>query len=244
MVKHLAAPRRTAAERPKNLLLRALSEEVFERLRPNLRTIPTKPKQLFHRRGQPVEYVYFPNGGVASVTASLADGTMVETATVGLEGMLGIEAFFAKDPVAPGDTMVQVPDTSVEQLSVAAFRRELAQQGELAQAIGRYAQASVAHMMQSVACNARHPVAERCARWLLGTHDRVGRDEFHLSHEFLAIMLGVRRPSVTVVAGILQEAGLITYRRGRVTIVNRKGLETASCECYAITRHKYNTVQP
>lgn len=244
MVKTAVAPRPPPPDRPKNLLLRALPDADFQRLLPDLKTIPTTTKQVFHKHGQPIEYVYFPNGGVASITAVLSDGTMVETGTVGLEGMVGIEAFLGNDTVAPGESMMQVPDTSAEQLSVLAFRREIARQGALADLIGRYAQASVAQMMQSTACNARHHIQERCPRWLLTTHDRVGTDEFQLSHEFLAIMLGVRRQSVTVVAGTLQAAGLITYHRGRVKILNRKGLEAASCECYALVRRRFDALFP
>ena len=241
MVKKIA-PRPPPRARPKNRLLAALPEADFQRLLPDLTTIPTAAKQVFHHYGKTVEYVYFPNGGVASITAVLADGMMVETATVGLEGMLGIEAFFGKDAIAPGETMMQVPDTDAERLSVGALRRELARQGALSELLGRYAQATVAHMMQSTACNARHHIQERCARWLLTTHDRVGRDDFQLSHEFLAIMLGVRRQSVTVVAGILQSAGLITYKHGRVTVLDRKGLEAASCECYALIRRNFDAL--
>jgi CRP-like cAMP-binding protein len=242
MVKNPVAPRPPPKERPKNRLLRALPEADFQRLLPDLKTIPTTAKQTFHTHGKPVEYVYFPNGGVASVTAVLSDGTMVETATVGLEGMVGIEAFFGKDALAPGDTMMQVPDTNAEKLSVVAFRRELGRQGALAELIGRYAQATVAQMMQSAACNARHHVQERCSRWLLSSHDRVGRDDFQLSHEFLSVMLGVRRQSVTVVAGTLQAAGLITYKHGRVKILDRKGLEAASCECYSLIRRRFDAL--
>jgi CRP-like cAMP-binding protein len=138
--------------------------------------------------------------------------------------------------------MMQVSDTNVEQLSVAAFRREVSHQGAFADLVGRYAQATLAQMMQSAACNALHHVQERCSRWLLMAHDRVGGDEFHLSHEFLAVMLGVRRQSVTVVAGTLQGAGLISYKHGRIKILDRKGLEAASCECYAIVRRKFDAV--
>jgi CRP-like cAMP-binding protein len=243
MVKKPFAPRPPPNERPKNHLLRALPSDVFQRLLPDLTTIGTPTKHVFHKHGEPVEYVYFPNGGVASVTAVLSDGTMVEAATVGVEGMVGIEAFFAKDVLAPGETMMQVPDTSAEKLSVVAFRRELARQGGLFDLIGRYVQASVAQMMQSIACNARHQVQERCPRWLLMTHDRVGCDEFGLSHEFLAMMLGVRRQSVTVVAGTLQAAGLISYKHGRVRVLDRKGLEAASCECYALVRRRFDALQ-
>lgn len=236
-------PQRPPPPRPKNKLLRALPEADFQRLLPELKTISTAAKYVFQKHGEEVEYVYFPNGGVASITAVLSDGTMVETATVGDEGMLGIEAFFGKNPIAPGHTMMQVPDTNAERLSVVAFRRELARQGPLAELIGRYAQIVVAQMMQSTACNARHNVEERCPRWLLMTHDRVGRDDFHLSQEFLAIMLGVRRQSVTVVAGALQTAGLIGYKHGHVRVLNRKGLEAASCECYALIRRQFDSMR-
>jgi CRP-like cAMP-binding protein len=228
--------------RPKNRLLRALPEADFQRLLPDLRTIPTAAKQVFHKHGELVEHVYFPNGGLASITAVLGDGSLVETSTVGVEGMVGLEAFFGKDSVAAGASMMQVPDTNAEQLSVVAFRRELARQGALSDLMGRYAQAAVAYMMQSTACNARHQIQERCCRWLLSAQDRVGRDDFQLSHEFLAVMLGVRRQSVTVVAGTLQAAGLITYKHGHMTIRDRKGLERASCECYELVRRRFEAL--
>jgi CRP-like cAMP-binding protein len=240
MPKKVINTRPPPAERPKNHLLRSLPAADFARLLPDLTTVSTVAKHVFHKHGEPLEYVYFPNGGVASVTALLGDGTMVETATVGVEGVVGLEAFFGASPIAAGETMMQVPDTSAERLHVVAFRRELARQGALFDALGRYAQATVALMMQSVACNARHHVRERCPRWLLMTHDRVGRDEFELSHEFLAVMLGVRRQTVTVIAGTLQKAGLISYKHGHVRILDRKRLEAASCECYSLTRPQFD----
>jgi CRP-like cAMP-binding protein len=109
--------------------------------------------------------------------------------------------------------------------------------------IGRYTQVVIAQMMQSAACNARHQVQQRCARWLLMTHDRMQEQDFHLSHEFLSVMLGVQRPTVSVIAGTLQEAGLIRYPHGRVTVRNRKGLEAASCECYAIVRAHFDRLR-
>jgi CRP-like cAMP-binding protein len=233
---------RPQPSRPKNKLLRALPEADFQRIVPDLERIQIPARYIFYQHGKPISHVYFPNGGVASVTVVLSDGTMVETATVGVEGLVGIEAFFVRAPTAPGDTMMQVPDTDAERLSVAAFRREVARQGALAELMGRYAQASIAQMMQSTACNALHQIQERCCRWLLTTHDRIGRDDFRLSHEFLGVMLGVRRQSVTVVAGALQEAGLIRYKHGHMTIVNRKGLEDASCECYALIRRRFDAL--
>ena len=176
------------------------------------------------------------------MTTMLADGMMIENATIGLEGMIGIEAFLARGAVSPGHTMMQVPDTDAEQLSVGAFRREIERHGALADLIGRYVEATVAQMMQSAACNARHQVQERCARWLLMTHDRIGTDEFRLSQEFLAMMLGVRRQSVTAVAGALQAARLLSYKHGRINILNRQGLEAASCECYAVIRRRFDAL--
>ena len=229
--------------RPRNRLLAALPADDFERLAPLLKTVPTRIRQLLHTRGEPVDAVYFLNGGVASITTRLADGTTVEAATVGDEGMLGIEAFLNERPIAAGDVFIQVPDTSAERLSVGDFRRELERHGTLHVMIGRYIEAVIGQMMQSTACNALHHVQQRCARWLLTTHDRMREQDFTLSHEFLAMMLGVQRPTVTVVAGMLQEAGLIRYTHGRVTIRNRKGLEAAACECYAIVRAHFDALR-
>jgi CRP-like cAMP-binding protein len=230
------------ASRPKNQLLRSLPDAEFARIYADLETVSISKKFTFYDVGQLLEYVYFPNGGVVSVTVALADGTMVEAATIGDEGMVGLEAFFGETTHATGPTMLQVPDTDAEKLSVVGFRREVARQGPFAALMGRYARATVRQVMQSAACNARHHVHERCARWLLMTHDRVRVDHFQLSHEYLAMMLGVRRQSVTVVAGALQAAGLLTYRHGHVTILDRAGLEAASCECYAIVRHELDSV--
>jgi CRP-like cAMP-binding protein len=183
--------------------------------------------------------VYFPNGGVCSVTTVMADGSMVEIATVGDEGFVGINAFFGGNMVG-GETMVQVPDTSAEALSVEAFRAEIARRGPLFECAQRYSQGLLTLMMHSTACMALHTVEERCCRWLLMAHDRVHRDEFILSHEFLATMLGSTRPTVTVVAGTLQSAGLIKYTHGKMTILDRKRLEEASCECYATVKGHFD----
>jgi CRP-like cAMP-binding protein len=188
--------------------------------------------------------VYFPNGGVVSITTVLPDGTTVEAATVGDEGMLGIEAFLREDAIAPGETLMQVPDTNGERLSVEAFRREVARHGALHDIMGRYTQVVLAQMMQTTACNALHDVQQRCARWLLMTHDRMHEQDFTLSHEFLAVMLGVKRQSVSVVAGTLQKAGLIHYTHGRVAVMNRQGLEAAACECYPLIRAHFHGLRP
>jgi CRP-like cAMP-binding protein len=229
--------------RPKNRLLAALPDDVFRRIQPHLTTIPTRPKQVLQSNGERVENVYFPNGGVVSITTVLLDGTMVEAATVGDEGMLGIEAFLNADAFAPGETLIQVPDTSAEMMGVGSFRDEVSVPGPFRTLIGRYTETIIAQMMQSTACNAMHPVHQRCARWLLMTHDRMHEQDFHLSHEFLAVMLGVQRPTVSMVAGTLQQAGFIRYAHGHVSVTDRKGLEAASCECYAIIRSRFNRLR-
>jgi CRP-like cAMP-binding protein len=225
--------------RPKNRLLAALPPEDFDRLRPLLKTIPVRVKQVLQKSGAPLQAVYFLNGGVASITTALSDGTMVEAATIGDEGMLGVEAFLTADAIAPGETLIQVPDTSAEQMGVEDFRREVAKPGAFRDLVGRYTQVVIAQMMQSTACNALHQVPARAARWLLMTHDRMHEQDFHLSHEFLAVMLGVQRPTVSIVAATLQHAGLIRYTHGHVTVRDRKGLEAASCECYQIIRSHF-----
>jgi CRP-like cAMP-binding protein len=229
--------------RPKNRLLAALPADDFRRLLPFLNTVPVHAKQVLHKNGEPLRAVYFINGGVASITTVLPDGTQVEAATVGDEGVVGIEAFLNAHPIAPGEALIQVPDTNAEMMSVEDFRRESGERGAFRDLIARYTEVVIAQMMQSTACNALHQVPQRCARWLLTTHDRMNEQDFHLSHEFLAMMLGVQRPTVSLVAATLQAAGLIRYIHGRVTIQNRKGLEAASCECYGIVRAHFDRLR-
>ena len=157
--------------------------------------------------------------------------------------MLGVEAFLSAAAIAPGETLIQVPDTSAETMDVDDFRREVARPGLFRELVGRYTQVVIAQMMQSSACNALHQVPQRAARWLLMTHDRMHEQDFHLSHEFLAVMLGVQRPTVSSVAATLQHAGLIQYTHGRVSVRDRKGLEAASCECYSIIRAHFDRLR-
>jgi CRP-like cAMP-binding protein len=173
----------------------------------------------------------------------MEDGRMVEVATVGKEGMIGLTAFFGNERPF-GGAMVQVPEVDAQIMSVAVFRRETERRGAFRELMARYCQAFLAMVMQSSACNSLHPVEQRCARWLLMTHDRVGRNEFALTQEFLAVMLGVRRPTVTLVAGALQKAGLIEYGHRRIVILNRRALEAASCECYRVVTAHFDRLLP
>jgi len=229
--------------RPLNRLLASLPEDAFSRLLPDLKTLPITRNQIFYRQGDLVDRVYFPNGGVASVITAMSNGMIVEAATIGDEGMIGIEAFLGENADSQNDVIMQVPDTSIEMLSVEAFRREVARGTALQEIIGRYAQVLLFQMRQSAACNALHPIYDRCCCWLLQTHDRIHGDEFCLSQEFLAIMLGVRRQSVTAVAGALQEMGAISYKHGHVKVLNRERLEAGSCECYGVIRAHFDRLQ-
>jgi hypothetical protein len=192
---------------------------------------------VFHPVNERIRDIVFPNGGVASITTVMQDGAMVENAMVGNEGLLGMDAVFGGQ-TATGETMMQVPDTNAELMPLRPFRAEFERRGALFECVQRYSQGFISLMMHSTACMALHDVQQRCCRWLLMTHDRVDGNDFQLSQEFLAMMLGSTRPTVSVVAGTLQKAGLITYTRGRITIVDREGLEAASCECYrAVKAH-------
>jgi len=221
---------------PKNHLLASLSDEDFQHLRPHLKTVPVRAKQVFHKAGERLRHVYFLNGGVCSLTTVLSNGAMVEAAMIGDFGFVGLEAVLSDDAVSLSEAIMQVPDDSAERLSVEAFQRVCAERPALRTLAGRYLQVVIGQMIQTTACNARHGVPERCVRWLLMAHDRMHGQRFALSHEFLAEMLGASRPTVSEVAGKLQAAGLIRYSHGRVTVVDRTGLEAASCECYAAMR--------
>jgi CRP-like cAMP-binding protein len=185
----------------------------------------------------PLSTIYFPGDGVYSITQVMKNGRSVEVATVGNEGFIGINALFSGEPWLAG-AVVRVPDRAAQGLSAKAFRREMNRRGAFADAINRYASGFVALLMRSVACNALHSVDQRCARWLLTTRDHAGRNEFPLTQEFLAAMLGVRRPSVTLAFAALQRKRLIDYGHRRIVIVDRAGLESASCECYTVIKRQ------
>jgi hypothetical protein len=179
--------------------------------------------------------VYFPNGGVFSVTNEMRNGPLVEVASVGCEGMLGISVFLG-DPTGTGRTFQQVANGPLPAMPASRFVKEPAIAGPFREVVKRYAQANVLQIMQCTACPALHNVTQRACRWLLQTRDRVEDDTFALKQEFLAVMLGVHRPTVTVVLRALQRQGLVVSRYGRIRVLDRQGLEAASCECYAVIR--------
>jgi len=224
-----------------NLLLAALPTGDRDRLVPTLDVVPLKLKDLLHKPGEHIEYVYFPGGGFLSIVTVLEDGSMVEVATIGREGVIGVTAVLDGTPMSSA-SMVQGESDTCYRMTADAFRREMARREAFYELMTRYSQALVGFIMQSTACNAVHSVEQRLARWLLMAQDRMGTDEFPLTQEFVAMMLGATRPTVTIVAGTLQRAGLITYHRGRITILDREKLESASCECYGVATNLLRAV--
>jgi CRP-like cAMP-binding protein len=216
-----------------NRLLSALPADVYLRIFPKLESVTLGLREYLHKPGEPIEHVYFPGGGFCSVLTVLEDGRMVEVATIGREGMVGV---FATTPhaIATSGTMVQAAMGTCHRMTSDAFRSEMDRRGAFYELLTSYSQALLGFIMQSTACNAVHSVEQRLARWLLLAQDRVGQNDFPLTQEFVAIMLGTTRPTVTVVAGTLQRAGLIKYHRGHVTILDRHRLESAACECYQV----------
>ena len=189
--------------------------------------------QVIAESNEPFRHVYFPETAVFSVISRMADGA-VEVGTVGNEGMAGVAVFLDTDACV-NETVAQIPGAA-GRIESARFVDGAATRPELRRLLNRYTEAYLTQVAQTAACNRLHGIEARCARWLLMTHDRVGADHFPLTQEFLAFMLGVRRATVTVAAGILQQAGLIRYTRGTITIVNRDELEAAACECYGTIR--------
>jgi hypothetical protein len=218
-----------------NRLLAALPAADYARIQKHLHMTTAVIGRPLQAHGTPVTEVYFPNGGVFSVTNQMRDGALVEVATVGIEGMLGIGVFLG-DRAGAGRTFQQVPNGPLASMTVRRFLQESAAPGPFRDVLALYAQANLLQIMQGTACNALHGVKQRCCRWLLQTQDRVGSSEFRLKQGFLAIMLGVQRPTVTLVMGALQDDGLIATKYGRIRVLKRKKLEHAACECHQVIR--------
>ena len=196
--------------------------------------------ESLHDPGRRVRHVYFPVNGVASLVTRLSDGSCVEAATTGNEGIVGLPVFLETGS-ASIEAFVQIPGQSLR-MRADAFLNELRPGSDLRRLADSYTRALLRLVAQSAACNRKHSTEQRCARWLLMSHDRVQSDTFHLTQEFLAEMLGTRRTAVTACAGELRRKGLITYRRGWITVLDRRGLEKASCECYGAIRQEFDGI--
>jgi CRP-like cAMP-binding protein len=222
----------------RNEILRRLPAEDYERLTPDLEDLPLSFKQVLHEQDGPVSAAYFMENGVVSIVTQLEDGMTVETATVGNEGVVGLPLFLQTSR-ATSRAICQI-EGSAKRIAGHALRGELQQPGTpLLGLVLRYTSAVIAMTAQTAACNRMHPVEERLSRWLLMMMDRVGSPDFAVTQEFLAQMLGVRRPTVNIAGAQLQKAGLIRYTRGKITVTDRPGLESTSCECYARIRDEF-----
>jgi CRP-like cAMP-binding protein len=225
----------------RNAILTKLPPAEFDRLRQRLEVIEAELRQQLYEPRQVITEVYFPLSAVVSVVALAdEDRVQVEVATIGGEGMLGLPLFLGA-AASPHAAFCQIPGLAAR-LSADDFRQALIGDGALHHALNRYTQATIVQIAQSVICNSTHSAEQRACRWLLTTHDRVDRDQFPLTQEFLAQMLGVRRPTVSEIASRLQSEGLIRYTRGVITICDRPTLERATCDCYWIVKAEYDNL--
>lgn len=223
-----------------NLLLSRLAPDDAARLAPYLEEHALTQGDVIVAAGDDFTYAWFPDTAVLSVVNRMSDGSGVEIGTIGNEGFVGIGALL-DSPTSLHLTIAQIPGDA-HRIAIPVLLAARDQSAALRRALNQYTCDFIGQIGQTAACNARHDIEQRCARWLLMSHDRVGdTDTFSLKHEYLAIMLGVRRTGVTVAAGALQARGLIRYRRGIIRIVDRAGLEERACECYKVVRDQFLT---
>ena len=221
-----------------NRLLVHLTNDDYELLRPHLKPVPLAYKAVLYAPYKPVKYVYFIESGVASMVNTMENGDAAEVGTIGNEGIVGLPVLFG-DGIAPTGVYMQVPGAGLR-IPAQLFGDQVNMSKTLRTALLHYAAAFFNQVAQSAACIAFHPIEKRCCRWLMMTRDRMPTDEFMLTQEFLAMMLGVRRSSVNAAMRSLQRKGLVSYRRGHVTILDRKQLQAAACECYHVTKREFD----
>ncbi|HEV2611848.1 MAG TPA: Crp/Fnr family transcriptional regulator [Noviherbaspirillum sp.] len=220
-----------------NILLSLLPEKDYQALLPYLEYVETPMHTVLFERNKPIHYAYFPLIGEHSILATMENGAAVEVGTVGFEGFSTVDLILGSG-IATESTVCQIPGNALR-LPAGVFKEMTAGDTPLRRITLRYLSAYLSQVSQSVACNRLHATEQRLARWLLMSHDRMQQQEFQITQEYLAMMLGVHRPSVSLVATTLQRAGLIDYKRGRVKIIDREGLEDAACECYGLVRAQF-----
>ena len=221
-----------------NQLLAALPESEYQRLAPHLSRISLSAGQTLYEPNDPISTVYFPNQAMVSLVSIMEDGSTTEIGLIGNEGMLGLPAILGGDST-PNFTIVQIASSAMR-LRTDILKREFKRGKDLQRLLLLYTQALFIQIAQNAACNQQHTIEERLARWLLSVQDCVQQDELPLTQELIGNMLGIRRSSVTVTASILQQAGMIRYSRGRITIQNREALEASACECYGLIQREYH----
>jgi CRP-like cAMP-binding protein len=221
-----------------NRLLAALPGKEYERLAPHMQRVSFEQGQSLYEPNEPIEDAYFPLNGVISMLITTQDGSSVEIGLVGREGFVGYQPLLGMKTATNG-AINQIPGFSLK-IKSAMLKEAFDRGGRLQAILQRHIQSQIIQMAQGTACNRLHEVNERLARWLLMMHDRAESDKLPLTHEFLSQMLGANRATVSLTAGIFQQAGLIRYARGTVTILNREGLENIACECYSIVKAEFD----
>lgn len=225
----------------KNRILAALSQEEYERLAPHLQETPLSIGTILYDFDEPITHVYFPNNDtLGSLLTSTEHGPAIEIGVTGSEGLLGFSVLMGLD-VTPHQVLIQVPGTALK-IKSSVLRREFKGGGRLHDSVLRFTHALFTQASQTALCNRLHSVEERLARWLLTVHDRIETDQFPLTHDFMARMLGANRATVSLTAATIQQAGYIRYTRGKLTILNREGLEDTSCDCYRIVKKRYEDI--
>ena len=230
--------KRKAADSYANRLLGLLPPKDYQRLRPHLQPLRLEYRQSLYRANKPIKFVYFIETGVGSLVNTMRNGEAAEVGTIGNEGLVGLPVVWGDDR-SPTGVYVQVPGLGLR-MKATLFKKELSRSASMQSVMLRSAHAFFNQVAQSAACNQFHSLEQRCCRWLLMTYDRMHADEFLLTQEFLAMMLGVQRTGVTAAAGALQRAGLIRYRRGNVTVIDRRGLIRRLCECYGVSKREFD----
>lgn len=224
-------------EQVENRLLAALPAAEYERLRPNLRPVSFELGEVVYEFGGKLDYVFFPTNSIVSLLYTMENGTSAEMGLTGNDGVVGI-ALFMGGGTMPNRAVVQSAGGALR-MKAKVLQDEFAQGGKFQQLLLRYTQALITQISQTAVCNRLHSVEQQLCRWLLLSHDRVNTDELVMTQELIADMLGVRREGVTVAAGRLQDAGAISYVRGRILILNRPKLEETVCECYQVVRDEF-----
>lgn len=227
--------------RKENMLLASLPEAERERLSPYLHKVVLEFQQILIEANQEITDIYFPYDAITSTIQEMSNGDSVETGLMGIEGFIGVQLWLGAR-TTPTRTLVQVPGEAHHMRASDFIRHVRDTDSPLNDLCGKYTHAFLVMTSQTAACNRLHPVNERLCRWLKLVHNRVGRDEFPIRQEFIAMMLGVHRPTVSTAASMLQQAGLISYSRGQLRILDADGLQSGSCECLEIIETQFNKI--
>ena len=224
-------------QQPPNKLLAALPASDYERLVPHLKLVSLPLRKVLYEAGEPITQVYFPDQAMVSIVTTMEDASTVEVGIVSNEGMVGIPVILG-DNTTTTTSFVQVAGAAM-QINADVLRAEFNRGGAIQSLLLRYVQAVYSELAQTAACNRLHTLDERLARWLLTVSDRLESEDFPLTQEFISQMLGVRRSGVTVAASTLSRAGMISYQRGHISILNREDLEATSCECHQVIQKEF-----